>query len=196
MFQQLPTAGLPFQFDTWEEFESYLDDRFVTGVIEQYKDVRWDIRPSPAIGTLEVRICDGLPTLAEVSAIAALIHCLVVDLDTRLDAGEQLPTLPPWHVQENKWRAARYGLDAIVILDAGNRERLVTEDLAELLERLAPLARRLGCAQDLASVWQIVERGASYTRQRAVAAAHDGDLRAVVRSLVAELRQESVPPTG
>lgn len=196
MFQQLPTAGLPFQFDTWEEFESYLDDMFVTGVIEQYKDVRWDIRPSPAIGTLEVRICDGLPTLAEVSAIAALIHCLVVDLDTRLDAGEQLPTLPPWHVQENKWRAARYGLDAIVILDAGNRERLVTEDLADLLERLAPLARRLGCAQDLASVWQIVERGASYTRQRAVAAAHDGDLRAVVRSLVAELRQESVPPTG
>ncbi len=195
MFQQLPTAGLPFQFDTWGQFESYLDDMFITGVIDQYKDVRWDIRPSPEIGTLEVRICDGLPTLAEVTAIAALIHCLVVDLDARLDAGEHLPTLPPWHVQENKWRSARYGLDAIVILDAANTERLVTDDLAVLLERLAPLAAALGCADELAAVWQIVEHGASYTRQRAVAAAHHGDLRAVVRSLVDEMRQ-GIPSTS
>ena len=69
------------------------------------------------------------------------MHCLVVDLDTRLAAGERLPTMPPWHVQENKWRAARYGLDAIVILDAGSHERLVTDDLDDLLERLTPVAR-------------------------------------------------------
>ena len=77
------------------------------------------------------------------------MHCLVVDLDTRLAAGETLPTMPPWHVQENKWRAARYGLDAIVILDADSDERLVTDDLADLLERLAPVADRLGCADEL-----------------------------------------------
>ena len=77
------------------------------------------------------------------------MHCLVVDLDTRLAAGETLPTMPPWHVQENKWRAARYGLDAIVILDAASNERLVTDDLADLLERLAPVADRLGCDAEL-----------------------------------------------
>lgn len=90
-------------------------------------------------------------------------------------------------MQENKWRAARYGLDAEVILGADNRERLVTDDLDDLLEQLTPTAVRLGCADELARVADIPRRGASYQRQRKVAAATGGDLRAVVRSLVEEL---------
>ena len=188
IFQQLPTAGLPFQFGQWSEYASYVDDLLTTGVIDSIADLRWDIRPSPQLGTVEMRVCDGLSTLKEVAALTALTHCLVVDLDRRLDEGHELPVLQPWHVQENKWRSARYGLEAIVITSAANDERLVTDDLADLLERLMPTARRLGCAQELASVDDIVRGGASYTRQRAVAAASGGDLRAVVRSLVAELR--------
>ncbi len=188
MFQQLPTAGLPFQFATWPAFEAYLRDMFTTGVIEHYKDVRWDVRPSPVLGTLEVRICDGIPTLAEVAATSALTHCLVVDLDERLACGEALPTLPQWHVQENKWRSARYGLDAIVITDDTSTERLVTDDLTDLVERLAPVAERLGCSAELAAVADIVAMGASYQRQRAVARTAEGDLGAVVRGLVAEMR--------
>ena len=188
MFQQLPTAGLPFQFERWEQFESYVDDLLTTGVIDQLNEIRWDIRPSPALGTVEVRVCDGLPTLAEVGALTALTQCLVVDFDRRLDDGQTLPTLPPWHVQENKWRAARYGLDAEIILDAGGRERLVTDDLTDLLERLTPVAKGLDCVSELASVQEIVRGGASYQRQRAVAAAHGGDLHAVVVSLVEEMR--------
>ncbi len=188
MFQQLPTAGLPFQFERWEQFESYVGDMLTTGVIDHLNEIRWDIRPSPALGTVEVRVCDGLPTLAEVGALAALTHCLVVDLDRRLDDGQTLPTLPPWHVQENKWRSARYGLDAEIILDAASRERLVTDDLMDLLERLTPVAEALDCASELASVQDIVRGGASYQRQRATAAAHGGDLRAVVASLVGEMR--------
>jgi carboxylate-amine ligase len=188
MFQQLPTAGLPFQFGTWEEFEHFYGDQTTTGVIEGMADVRWDIRPAPHLGTLEHRVCDGVSTVVEIGALAALVHCLVVDLDARLAGGETLRTLPVWHVQENKWRAARYGLDAIVITDADNTERLVTDDLADLLAHLAPTADRLGCAEQLASVAQIPARGASYQRQRGVAAQHDGDLVAVVDSVVAELK--------
>jgi glutamate---cysteine ligase / carboxylate-amine ligase len=116
-----------------------------------------------------------------------LTHCLIVDLDRRLDAGDQLPTMPPWHVQENKWRAARYGLDAVIILDADSNERLVTEDLDELLNRLEPVAKSLRCADELAKVAEIYELGASYQRQRRVAEDSDGDLRAVVDALVSEL---------
>lgn len=187
MFQQLPTAGLPFQFASWEEFEHYVADMFATGVVDDYKEIRWDLRPSPSLGTLEVRVCDGLPTILEVGAIAALTQCLVVDLGRRLDAGEILPRLPAWHVQENKWRVARYGTEAIVILDAANNERLATDDVADLVERLAPLARELGCEQELSDVKVILAAGSSADRQRAVAGRHDGDLRAVVASLVAEL---------
>lgn len=150
-------------------------------------EIRWDIRPSPHLGTLEVRICDGVSNLRELGALVALTHCLIVDLDRRLDAGETLPTMPPWHVQENKWRAARYGLDAVIILDADSNERLVTDDLADVLTRLEPVAKSLNCADELAAVSDIYRDGASYQRQLRVAQQHDGDLRAVVDALVAEL---------
>ena len=127
-------------------------------------------------------------------SIAALernsYDCLIVDLDRRLDAGEQLPTMPPWHVQENKWRAARYGTEAIVILDAKGTERLVTDDVLDTVTRLAPVARRLGCSAELLDVAALVEDGASYVRQREVAATSGGDLRAVVSDLVARLRAD------
>jgi carboxylate-amine ligase len=187
MFQQLPTAGLPFAFDTWTEFEKCIADQTTTGIIDSMSDVRWDLRPAPHLGTLEHRVCDGMSDLGELAALTALVHCLVVDLDTRLAAGEDLPTLPPWQVQENKWRAARYGLDAIIILDDHNRERLVTEDLDDLLERLTPVAKRLDCEAELRTVADIPVRGASYQRQRAVAHESGGDLVAVVDALVAEL---------
>ncbi|WP_206051757.1 glutamate--cysteine ligase [Nocardioides ferulae] len=188
MFQQLPTAGLPFQFEHWAEFEKFAGDQLTTGVIDELSEIRWDVRPAPHLGTLENRVCDGVSTFDELAALVALMHCLVVDLDTRAAAGETLPTMPPWHVQENKWRAARYGLDAIVILDDHSNERLVTDDLADLLVRLEPVADRLGCAAELASVADIPRHGASYQRQRAVAERTEGDLVAVVGSVVNELR--------
>lgn len=187
MFQQLPTAGLPFQFQTWRQFERFVHDQRTTGIIDHVNEIRWDIRPSPNLGTVEVRIFDGVSNIRELSALVALTHCLIVDLDRRLEAGEQLPVMPPWHVQENKWRAARYGLDAIIILDADSNERLVTEDLDELLNRLEPVAKSLECADELAGVAEIPRRGASYQRQRRVAEEQDGDLRAVVDALVGEL---------
>ncbi len=192
MFQQLPTAGLPFQFTRWEEYEAFVSDQLTTGVIDELSEIRWDLRPSVDKGTLENRICDGVSTFPEMAALVALMHCLVVWLDDRAAAGEKLPTMPPWHVQENKWRAARYGVDAIVILDAGCTERLVTDDLTDLVVELAPVAERLGCAAELASVLDIAKRGPSYLRQRDVAARTDGDLVAVVDSVVTELRQSLV----
>ncbi len=187
MFQQLPTAGLPFQFESWREFEGYTHDLLTTGVIEEVDEIRWDVRPSPRLGTVEVRICDGVSTLWEMRALVALTHCLVVHLEDRLERGERVPQLPPWHVQENKWRAARYGLDAWIILDADSNERLLLEDLTDLLEELAPVAERLGCVDDLALVAEIPSRGASYQRQRAIAEQTHGDLVAVVDSVVREL---------
>ncbi|MFF3574668.1 glutamate--cysteine ligase [Nocardia jiangxiensis] len=187
MFQQLPTAGLPFQFENWSQFEAFVRDETKTGVFEQLGGMHWDIRPAPKWGTIEVRVCDGIPSRAELSAIVALIHCLIVDIDRRVEAGETLPVLPPWHVQENKWRAARYGLDAIVITDADSNERLVTDDLSDMLDRLEPTAKQLGCERELAAVADIPARGASYQRQRRAAATAQGDLMAVVDALVREL---------
>lgn len=188
MFQQLPTAGLPFQFDSWSQLEAYTADMIHTGVIDQFDEIRWDLRPSPRFGTLEMRICDGASNLTEVTAFAALIHSLVEHFSTMLDDGKELPRLQPWFAQENKWRSARYGMDAIVILDAAGNEELVTDSTEKLLVELAPTAERLGCASELDGIRTILRRGASYQRQRAVARRNNGELDAVVASLVAEMR--------
>ena len=156
---------------------------FRTGVIEHLNDIRWDIRPSPKLGTVEVRVCDGVSNLRELAALTALTHCLVVDLDRRLKSGEDVPSMPPWYVQENKWRAARYGLEAEIIRDEAGHERLVTDDLDDMLERLTPLACELDCEAELASVAEIPKLGAPHARQRRVLDETDGNLVAVVDSV-------------
>jgi len=193
MFQQLPTAGLPPQFGAWANYEEMVADMTHTGVIDDHSELRWDIRPSPKWGTLETRVFDGISTFEEVGAMAALVQCLVDDMSAKLDEGHEPAQMQPWFVRENKWRAARYGMDAIVILDAAGDERLVTEDLRDLLVDLEPVADRLGCLDQLRGVDTIIERGASYQRQLTVSAQHGGDLRPVVSSLVRELREGIAP---
>jgi glutamate---cysteine ligase / carboxylate-amine ligase len=188
LFQQLPTAGLPFGFEEWSQLEQYVGDMMHTGVIDQFNEVRWDIRPSPRFGTLEMRIADGAANMLEVTAISALTHCFVEHFSTLLDEGETLPTMPPWFLQENKWRSARYGMDAILITNAAGDEELVTDSVTRWLNVLAPVAERLGCIDELEQVRVILRRGASYQRQRAVARRNAGELDAVVASLVAEFK--------
>lgn len=188
VFQQLPTAGLPWPLENWSQFEGYIDDMVTTGVIADETEVRWDIRPAPRWGTIEVRACDGMSTLPELAAIAALVQVLVEHLSRRLDEGLPLETLQPWFVRENKWRAARYGLDARVIVDTRGSQMPVTEHLQATLDEVADIAVELKCARELAGIETIVSGGASYARQVAVADAADGDLREVVRHLVAEFR--------
>jgi carboxylate-amine ligase len=195
MFQQLPTAGLPYRLPDWPAYERYVEDLVRTGVIEDHTEVRWDIRPSPRWGTVEVRVCDGVSTANEIAAIGALVQCLVDWMSERLDAGEKLTVLQPWYVRENKWRAARYGLDAEIITDVAGTERLVSDDLRDLLTRLVPVAERLGCQAELQMVRDTLDHGASYQRQLRAAAAAGGDLTAVVAHLARELRDGVAPAT-
>ena len=187
MFQQLPTAGLPPHFRDWAEYESMVADLMHTGVIDVLSELRWDIRPSPRWGTIEVRTFDGISTANEIGAIAALTQCLVEHFSRELDAGRTIPVLQPWFVRENKWRTARYGMDAIIIQNPSGDERLVTDDLRALVRALEPVAADLGCTAELLDVLAIIDHGASYQRQLRVAQATDGSLKAVVSSLVREL---------
>ncbi len=185
VFESLPTAGLPYQLAGWAEFEAYMETLISTGTIGSIKEVWWDIRPHPTYGTVELRIFDGLPTLYEVGMVAALSQCLVDTLDRELDRGYTLPTPKGWVLRENKWRAARYGMDAEIIREDESTVP-IKEALLELAHDLRPAAERLGCTEELARVAEVVAGGASYQRQRAVAAASHGDLHAVVDSLLAE----------
>ncbi|MBA2624443.1 MAG: glutamate--cysteine ligase [Acidimicrobiia bacterium] len=187
VFEALPTAGLPYQLAGWSEFEEFMTTLISSKAITSIRDVWWDIRPHPQFGTVELRICDGLTRMDEVTAVAALSQCLVEWMDSMLDRGYQLPVPRGWVVRENKWKAARYGLDADVIVDDAGTLRPVREGLGELVEELAPVARRLDCDAELASVVRVAEEGPSADRQRAVVH-RGGTLVDVVDTLIDELR--------
>ena len=187
-FQQLPTAGLPWPLQDWSEFEGYLDDMVRTGVMADASEVRWDIRPAPRWGTIEVRACDGMSTLPELAAVASLVQVLVEHFSRELDEGRELPAIQPWFVRENKWRAARYGLDARIIVDSDGAQLPVREHLRTTMEELSEIAADLHCAREFAGLETIMTQGASYARQTMVADAADGDLREVVQHLIREFR--------
>jgi carboxylate-amine ligase len=190
VFEGLPTAGLPYSLSGWDAFEDYMETLISSQTIQSIREVWWDIRPHPNFGTVELRICDGLPTLDEISVVAAMSQCLVESFDRQLDKGYTLPQPRMWLVRENKWRAARYGLDAeIVVDDKGNTVQPVREAILDLAEELAPIARKIGCEDELSQVEKLLDVGASYQRQRAVAARNDGDLKAVVDSLLEEMNE-------
>lgn len=188
IFEILPTAGLPPQLSGWGEFEMFLDALIRAGSISTVREVWWDIRPHPGFGTVELRMCDGIPTLTEISAVTALAQCLVTWFDTLIDEGAPVPVRPSWVVRENKWRAARYGLEANIIIDEHGNSRPLVEDLLELVEHLRPLAVQLECEEELLLIPEIIAKGASYQRQLALAAG-GADLREVVAALAAELDQ-------
>jgi len=189
VFENLPTAGLPYVLSGWAEFESFMGTLLSAGAISSIREVWWDIRPHPDFGTVELRICDGIPTLREVAAVAALAQCLVHWLDTRLDAGEPLYVPRDWTVRQNKWRAARHGLQASVIVDEEGHQQPLADAVAGVVAELGPVAAELGCAGELRSLLDVVEHGPSYVRQRNLVAG-GGSLLDVVDSLVDELRTD------
>jgi carboxylate-amine ligase len=189
VFEGLPTAGLPYELAGWPEFEEFMGTLMAAKAISSIQEVWWDIRPHPRFGTVELRICDGMPTLREVSSVAALAQCLVEWLDRLVDRGYTLPTPRTWVTRENKWRAARWGLDAEIIVDDGQRLQPVRSSIRDLIGELTPVADRLGCAAELTGCLDILEHGASYARQREVMR-RGGRLVDVVEQLVEELRTD------
>jgi carboxylate-amine ligase len=188
IFEAMPTTGLPPYLRDWAEFNVFLDTLIEAGAVETVREVWWDIRPHPGYGTVELRMCDSMPTLWEISALAALAQTLVTEFDRIMDAG-WMPEVPrEWVRRENKWRAARFGIDAdLVIDDAGHTEPL-RATVSRLVDRLLPVATDLGCGAELTDLLRIAADGPSYVRQRAIVTG-GGDLPDVVTHLRGELAE-------
>ena len=190
VFESLPTAGLPYAMENWGQFQRFMRTLIGAGTIRSIREVWWDIRPHPGLGTIELRICDGIPTMDEICAIVALSQSLVVWLTERYNAGLQLPVHQAWTIRENKWRASRWGLDAEIIRDEEGNLLHLRRSIGDLVERLQPTAEHLGCLHDLERVNDIVERGTSATRQRE-RFAQTRDLSSVVDLMVDEMKNGS-----
>ena len=190
IFESLPTAGLPYRFRNWAEFQRLMITLVNARAIESVREIWWDIRPHPDFGTIEVRICDGLPTLDDVIAMTALVQALIVWLGDQYDQGMYLPVQRHWIVRENKWRAARWAVDADIIVDEEGRLERLSDSILGLVDTLTPTAQRLGSDGELARIGDMLRVGPSYRRQRRVHA-EAGSFDAVMDALVREFRENA-----
>jgi carboxylate-amine ligase len=194
IFEGMPTAGLPYRLANYGEFQRFMNTLVRAGAIETIREIWWDIRPHPGFGTLEIRICDAPSTMQELASLVALVQTLVVALDERYEAGVPMPVLQPWIVRENKWRAARHGLDAVVITTNDGDRGPLRDLIPRMVDKMLPIADRLGCADELRAIPGQIASGASYERQRA-AYEHHKRLPDVVASVASEFKEsvEQVP---
>ena len=170
VFAAFPRSGPPPRFRDYEDYASVVGQLERTGCIADYTHIWWDIRPHPKWGTIEVRICDAVTRLEDAVAIAAYCQSVVKLLCERFEAGQEIPTFHRILTSENKWLAARYGLDApIMDLPSGRRNRVpISKLVRRTLRDLEPHARELGCGDELDGIRALLDRGNSADANRDV----------------------------
>jgi glutamate---cysteine ligase / carboxylate-amine ligase len=144
--RMFPRCGVPDSFASWDEYERFVRFLYDTGSIDQHTQIWWSVRPHLAFPTIEVRICDGQPDLEDSRSLAALMHALTVRIARALDEGEPLPSHPHRLIEENMWRAIRYGLGGEMIDLSSGRVRSTRAAVEELIEWSLPVAEETGAA--------------------------------------------------
>ena len=188
IFRAFPRVGIPPRYDDFEDWTKRIKFMVESKVIEDYTYLWYDVRPHPNFGTVEIRVMDSQTRVEHTVALAALVQAMVKELAEHYEAGKDLGRYPYEMLDENKWLAARHGLEGELV-DLPKRDRVRTKDLVHrLIERLHPHADELGSAGDLTALEDLLEHGNGATRQLVVYEAnHD------LREVVGEIIEATVP---
>jgi carboxylate-amine ligase len=194
VFAAFPRSGPPPRFRDYADYASVIHQLERTGCIADYTQIWWDIRPHPRLGTIEVRICDGVTRVEHAVAIAAYVQAFVKYISEAIDRGEEIATYHRILTTENKWLAGRYGLQApIMDLETGKRNRVpVSQIIRRTLRRIEPHARELGSEAELEGIQDILSRGNGADRQLRVFNANR-DVVEVVREIADATEAAAVP---
>ncbi|MDJ0705502.1 MAG: YbdK family carboxylate-amine ligase [Leptolyngbyaceae cyanobacterium MO_188.B28] len=187
------TYGIPPRFKTWREFTEFFDSAKYAKIVDTIRDLHWDLRLQPDLGTLEVRVMDAQPTLKESIMLAAFVHMLIVYLQCCCRGRKSGFLLAPHHwclEKENYFRASRLGLEANYIEDEQGHSRPIKAVITDILEALNTTADQLGETKYLNLVKKHLESMPSYLRQRQIFQ-RSQSVKAVVASLVRELQEET-----
>jgi carboxylate-amine ligase len=184
IFRAFPRVGIAPTYKDWEDYSRRIEFMIDARVIEDYTYLWHDVRPHPNFGTIEIRVMDAQTRVEHTLGLAALTQALVKELCEHFDAGKQLSRYPFEMLDENKWLAARHGLDGEIV-DLPSSERVSTRALARrLLDRMRDHCVELGSVDDLGAIEDLLERGNGAHRQVVVYDANH-DLREVVSEIVA-----------
>jgi carboxylate-amine ligase len=188
IFERFPRTGIPDAFESLSEYEDYLKLLVSTGCIDNAKKIWWDIRLHPFFDTIEFRICDAQSRVDDTIALAALMQAIVVKLQKLRRQNVTFCNYPRRLIDENRWRASRYGLDGKLI-DFGRKCEVDERELLhEMLEFIAPEVDELGTQNEIAHIEKIMREGTGADRQLAVWE-RTQDLKAVVDQIVAETNE-------
>jgi glutamate---cysteine ligase / carboxylate-amine ligase len=167
VFAAFPRSGPPPRFRDYADYAEVVGQLERTGCIADYTHIWWDVRPHPRLGTIEIRVCDAVTRLEDAVAIAAYCQAIVKQLSERYDAGEEIPSYHRILTSENKWLAARYGLEAPVMdLTTGRRNRVpIAQIVRRTLREIEPHARELGSERELEGIQALLDRGNGADRQ-------------------------------
>jgi carboxylate-amine ligase len=184
VFAAFPRSGPPPRFANYNDYAEVVGQLEKTGCIADYTHIWWDIRPHPRLGTVEIRVCDAVTRVEHAVALAAYCQALVKLYCERFDRGEEIRSYHRILTSENKWLAARYGLEApLMDLETGRRNRVpVAQLIRRRLDELAPHARELGSEAELEGIQDLLTRGNGAARQLRVFNANR-DLVEVVREI-------------
>ncbi len=187
VFRRFPRTGIPDIFDSWSEYENFVNLLIKLNCIDNGKKIWWDVRPHPTYGTLEFRMFDTATRVEEAVAIAALTQAIVVKLHRLYKHNQSWRIYRRALIEENKWRAARYGIEGKLI-DFGREAEVPVRDLMlELMELLDDVVDDLGSRSAVEYLHTILNEGTSADRQLRVYQ-QTGDLKEVVKHLVMETR--------
>lgn len=192
VFKKFPRTDIPDHFDSYQSYQRYVETLVKMNCINNAKKIWWDIRPHPNFPTLEFRICDIPTRVDDTIAIAALFQAIVAKLHVMIDKNWGFRLYRRMYIQENKWRAVRYGLDG-KLLDLGKQKEVPARDLIrELLDFVDDVVDDLGSRKEIEHIHTILERGTSADEQLQVYEESGGDLTAVVDRLILNT-MENVP---
>ncbi len=189
IFRAFPRTGIPQTYEDWDDYSQRIEFMMEAGTIPDYTWLWPDVRPHPNFGTVEIRVMDSQTSVEHTLGLAALVQGLVRELCEHFDAGKHLSSYPYEMLDENKWLAARHGLEGQMV-DLPSAERVATRDLARrVLHRVREHCQDLGSAAELDGIDDILERGNGAARQIVVYEANH-DLREVAAELLVNSRTD------
>jgi carboxylate-amine ligase len=192
IMEGLPTAGLPPLMRNWSEYVWLVRHMIETGFINTIREIWWDVRPHHNFGTVEVRMCDVLGNLEDNLAVAGLIQCLIKALSDEIDRGTYQHDCHPTFVRQNKWRASRFGLDAVLIDPLTFEPRSVPAIVGRMVDDLRPIAEQLQCVDRLEHVASL-SRGTSWADRQLDTLHAKGNSADVVRHFTQAARISPAP---
>jgi glutamate---cysteine ligase / carboxylate-amine ligase len=195
IFRAFPRVGIPPRYDDWEDYSKRIEFMTSCKVIRDYTYLWWDVRAHPRLGTVEIRVMDSQTRVEHTLSLAAMVQAMVKELAEHFESGKQLSRYPYEMLDENKWLAARHGLEGSLV-DLPSTSRVLVPDLTRrLLERLHPHAEELGASDELEGIEDLLENGNGASRQAVVFAANH-DLREVVGEIVSATVPEPAETPG